>query len=138
MGRRVAGRGPHQPHRIVNSAALGDLLRSRTRLWTCMSTSLMLGLAAHPNPARISKSTGFGRSAAFSHPNLPALGDYWCSRTWTLAETSATGTSWPAPLRGRTSTRPSLRPRPTITITGTPSSSASLNLAPGATLGRSS
>ena len=52
---------------------------------------------------------------------------------------SPTGTSVRSPeRRSLTSTLPSTRPRPTVTIVGTPISSASLNFTPGLTFGRSS
>ena len=57
----------------------------------------------------------------------------------TRAPAWATGTSSRSPvLRSRTSIVPSARPRPTVTIVGIPSSSASLNFTPGDTFGRSS
>ena len=52
---------------------------------------------------------------------------------------SAAGSSRRSPeRRSQSSTMPSAAPRPTITIVGTPSSSASPNFTPGETLGRSS
>src|SRR3954470_8089864 len=57
----------------------------------------------------------------------------------TRAPASATGTSSRSPdFRSRTSIVPSASPRPTVTIVGIPSSSASLNFTPGDTFGRSS
>ena len=57
----------------------------------------------------------------------------------TRAPAWATGTSSRSPvLRSRTSMTPPARPRPTVTIVGMPSSSASLNFTPGDTFGRSS
>ena len=55
------------------------------------------------------------------------------------ARSSATGSSRRSPeARSQSSTTPSGAPRPTMTIVGTPSSSASPNLTPGETFGRSS
>src|SRR5690606_33970134 len=55
------------------------------------------------------------------------------------AAASATGTCRRSPVRrSLISTVPCSRPLPTTTIVGTPRSSASLNLTPGLTLGRSS
>jgi len=56
----------------------------------------------------------------------------------TVSVTSVRLTSVALPARGRTSTLPSFIPRPATTMMGAPISSASANLTPGETLGRSS
>ena len=71
-------------------------------------------------------------------PQNSGEGPYPRTSSCTLATISSAGTSRVSPPRMRSSTMPSAKERPRITMNGIPSSSASLNLTPGETLGRSS
>ena len=124
--RRARPLHPRRRHRRTRRAAhrlLGDLGR-QPRPSRCAPTQPLSG-GSRPTRRWISST----RSASAVSGRPPTR----CSTA------SPTGTSVRSPeRRSLTSTLPSARPRPTVTMVGTPISSASLNFTPGLTFGRSS